>query len=300
MGEYNGKFQYFLKDNECLYSDEPCNFSDSTSNSIQLSDMCTIGDNILTEDACYNWYVYSVYPKSNDVTSDQYNKNLAISTMKTACQKYPHNEKCTCVNVIKDNASKSFTFASDPSKAYNVSCIYDACSRFNMSYDPENPRPYLPDEIANNDDISCPENLCSISMNNTTVNMTDGSTLNLKNECGRNNPETDDSSSDKSVASSKTEETLTDKINKLMKNKKILITVVVIIVVMFLLLLIIILLKKRKPVRRRKPHSNSKNDNNELRNLQQTVQQQQQTAQQQQQMINLLLQNQLLTQSKNG
>lgn len=279
MGEYNGTFQYFLKDNECLYSDEPCNFSNSNSNSIQISDMCTIGDNILTEDACYNWYVYSVYPKSNDVTSNQYNKNLAISTMKTACQKYPHNEKCTCVNVIKDNASKSFTFASDPSKAYNVSCIYDACSRFNMSYDPENPRPYLPDEIANNDDISCPENLCSISMNNTTVNMTDGSTLNLKNECGRNNPETfeetDDSSSDKSVTSSETEETLIDKINKLMKNKKILIAVVIV-GVMFLLLLLIKLLKKRKPVKKnKKSHSNSKVDE-KIRNLEQQYQQQQQ------------------------
>lgn len=291
MGEYNGTFQYFLKDNECLYSDEPCNFSNS--NSIQISDMCTIGDNILTEDACYNWYVYSVYPKSHDVTSNQYNKNLAISTMKTACQKYPHNEKCTCVNVIKDNASKSFTFASDPSKAYNVSCIYDACSRFNMSYDPENPRPYLPDEIANNDDISCPENLCSISMNNTTVNMTDGSTLNLKNECGRNNPETfeetddetDDSSSDKSVTSSKTEETLIDKINKLMKNKKILIAVVIV-GVMFLLLLIV-LLKKRKPVKKNKKSRSDSEVRNELNDIKK-------------EMEILKLKNQLLMQSKNG
>ena len=127
--EYNGFYHTIFNndDNSCMYNDEKCK-----SNIFDVKTFCEAGDNMLTEDVCYNWYVYSVYPNastsynSNDIINlmkntynTYYNKDDAINLMKHACNKYKHNKKCTCINVIKDNAAKSFTFASDPSKGYS-------------------------------------------------------------------------------------------------------------------------------------------------------------------------------------
>ena len=236
---YNGFYHTIFNtdDYSCMYNDEQCK-----SSIFDIQTFCEAGDNMLTEDVCYNWYVYSVYPNAS---TDQtyYNRNAALDTMKNACNKYKHNQKCTCINVIKDNAAKSFTFASDPSKGYSVSCIYEACSKADMSYDPANPKPYLPDEIANGD-ISCPKNLCSIAMNDTTVNITGGGTLNLANECGFDNVSNDSNNIDKEEKVEEVTETVekVESSESLLNNiQKILIIIVIVSVCLIVILLIVLI-----------------------------------------------------------
>lgn len=179
-----------LNNSSCMYENTPCYENNETSNQFTLSDIktyCGSGDNMLTEPVCYNWFVNSVYPSTSTKTlSSVYDRESADTLMKEICNKYPYNKKCSCMYVIKDNATKSFTLANDPTKGYNVSCIYTACSKDNKSYDPAYPTPYIPYSIIGTD-FSCPENLCANVLNDVTISMDGGSELNLKNECNNNN-----------------------------------------------------------------------------------------------------------------
>lgn len=183
-----------LNSSECMYKETPCYKENETSNQFTLADIktyCGSGDNMLTEPVCYNWFVNSVYPGTHELAS-VYDRESADTLMKESCNKYPYSKKCSCMYVIKDNASKSFQFKNDPTKGYNVSCLYSACSKDNKSYNPAYPTPYIPYSIIGGN-FSCPENLCANVLNDVVITMDGGSELNLKNECNNNNSSVYDS-----------------------------------------------------------------------------------------------------------
>lgn len=159
-------------------------------NSTYMYVYCSQGDNLLTEDICYNWYVNSVYPDTKEydasnVKAIMYTNGEQVSSlMKNKCVEYPWNQKCNCMSDIKDNLQRTFDFKNTQNLAqtYHVSCLYPNCSNNNKSYDFANSSAYLPYEIANGD-YSCPENLCSILINKSTISLDNGSELNLKNIC---------------------------------------------------------------------------------------------------------------------
>jgi len=129
-----------------------------------IADYCSNSMNMLTEDVCYDWYVNSIYP--DKPKSDYYNSTSASTVFKYVCNKYPWHDQCKCNEVLKKFNADSFSMESDPSKVYNASCLFDACStqKINLAYDPSNPRAYIPYDIVHDKTISCPDKLCTITI----------------------------------------------------------------------------------------------------------------------------------------
>ena len=251
----NNYFYYQHKLQKIPYKVEPYLHSDEV-NDIKFSNMyeyCSQGDNLLTEDVCYNWYVNSVYPDTKEYDSDysislsntsnvkaiMYKNGEQVSSlMKNKCIEYPWNQKCNCMSDIKDNLQRTFEFKNTQNLAqtYHVSCLYPNCSNNNKSYDFANSSAYLPYEIANGD-YSCPENLCSILINKSTISLDNGSELNLKNIC-HTTKTTEGTSTNSSIFT-----VFTDKIDEFAVKLNVSSTIIYIVIglIIFIVLLLIII-----------------------------------------------------------
>lgn len=158
-----------LDTNELCYPDGPI---------IDIASYCDKGMNMLTEDICYDWYANSVYRHKS---TGYYDSSAAAKVFDKACDKYPWHDQCACKTVIDKFASNSFSLTADPSKVYNVSCLYPACSKNDLSY--TTMKAYVPSDIINDDTISCPTTICTNIIKDSTINM-NNSVFKLENICG--------------------------------------------------------------------------------------------------------------------
>lgn len=234
MSENFDDIQNGLINADCLLTDnELCNKDGKTFNKDDISSYCNKGMNMLTEDICYDWYVNSVYP--NAPKQGYYDSNAAIVAFNKACEQYPWHKQCTCKSAIKKLNASSFSLTSDPSKIYNVSCLFPACSRNNLSYDSFS-RAYVPSHIVHDNSISCPDTICTNIIENSTINMND-SVFEIKNICGLDNKLNTENEPD--IEDDNITTTIKSNLTTIFQNNKTLIIAGCVIIV-FLLLIIII------------------------------------------------------------
>ena len=165
-----------------------------------------------------------------------YDSSAASLAFENACSQYPWHPQCKCRTAINKFYADSFTLTSDPSKVYNVSCLFPACSRSNLSYKSMG-RPYVPHDIVHDNTIVCPSTICTNNITNSTINMKD-SVFKLENICGIENDI--NTENDRDIENPETKDD--DVTSFFQKNK---IPIIVCCVVFVFLLLIIVIVKSK-------------------------------------------------------
>ena len=235
MSENFDDIQNGLLNANCLLTDkELCNKDGKIFNKDDISSYCNKGMNMLTEDICYDWYANSVYPNSPK-EEGYYDSSAASLAFENACSQYPWHPQCKCRTAINKFYADSFTLTSDPSKVYNVSCLFPVCSRSNLSYK-STERPYVPYNIVHDDTIVCPSTICTNNITNSTINMKD-SVFKLENICGIENDI--NTENDRDIENPETKD---DETSFFQKNK----TLIIVCCVVFVFLLLIIIIVKSK------------------------------------------------------
>ena len=235
MSENFDDIQNGLLNANCLLTDnELCNKDGKTFNKDDISSYCNKGMNMLTEDICYDWYANSVYP--NSPKEGYYDSSAASLAFENACSQYPWHSQCKCRTAINKFYADSFTLTSDPSKVYNVSCLFPACSRSNLSYKSMG-RPYVPHDIVHDNTIVCPSTICTNNITNSTINMKD-SVFKLENICGIENDI--NTPNEKDIENPETKDD--NETSFFQKNK----TLIIVCCVVFVFLLLIIIIVKSK------------------------------------------------------
>ena len=174
----SNNFQNSVTNASCLLDTN--NFCYPDGPIIDIASYCNKGMNMLTEDICYDWYAHSVYDSNS--STGYYDSSAATLAFNKACDKYPWHDQCACKTVIDKFSSNSFSLTADPSKVYNVSCLYPACSK-NNARSFTTMKPYIPYDIVHDDTISCPTTICTNIVKDSTINM-NNSVFKLENICG--------------------------------------------------------------------------------------------------------------------
>lgn len=235
MSENFDDIQNGLLNANCLLTDNKlCNEDGKTFNKDDISSYCNKGMNMLTEDICYDWYANSVYPTSPK--ERYYDSSAASLAFENACSQYPWHPQCKCRTAINKFYADSFTLTSDPSKVYNVSCLFPACSRSNLSYKSMG-RPYVPHDIVHDNTIVCPSTICTNNITNSTINMKD-SVFKLENICGIENDI--NTENDRDIENPETKD---DNVTSFFQKNK---TLIIVCCVVFVFLLLIIVIVKSK------------------------------------------------------
>lgn len=231
MSENFDDIQNGLINANCLLTDnELCNKYGKIFNKDDIISYCNKGMNMLTEDICYDWYVNSVYP--NSPKEGYYDSSEATIAFENACKQYPWHPQCQCKTAINKFYADSFTLTSDPSKVYNVSCLFPACSRNNLSYKSME-RPYVPYNIVHDNTIVCPSTICTNNITNSTINMKD-SVFKLENICGLENDI--NTKNDKDIEDPETDD---DNLSFFQNNKTLIIVCCAVFIIILLMIIIV-------------------------------------------------------------